>query len=244
MSSITRGAGSGPFVLCYVHTVQRAPRRTRTRTSKNVLTKFADGPTHMGAGASLPADLPESIDKKLAQTVLGSRFDAEAFDAAAADSGTVTRAQFYQAAAATAGTDEAKHNDEVVQTALSLAREKRGDDFLGCEVREKTDQETLFLEAWQHIDRGELRQAIGKADALLSLDQTGEKFYYTRAIAYARLAEFRSACADFSAYLKHVQLVKGPQLANAYYGCTPARGGTHVHARTSIVHVCSPCAPS
>ena len=100
----------------------------------------------------------------------------------------------------------------------------RGDDVRGCEVREKTDQETLFLEAWQHIDRGELRQAIGKADALLSLDQTGEKFYYTRAIAYARLAEFRSACADFSAYLKHVQLVKGPQLANAYYGCTPARG--------------------
>ena len=49
----------------------------------------------MGAGASA---LPASLDRQTAQAIAGDRFDAEAFDAAAALDGTVTREDFIAAA--------------------------------------------------------------------------------------------------------------------------------------------------
>jgi tetratricopeptide (TPR) repeat protein len=115
-------------------------------------------------------------------------------------------------------TDVGKHDNEMIQTALSLVREKYSDGFLGAVVEAATDVQTLFVATWGCIGRGEMRTAITKADKLLQLDPSNEKYYYTRALAYARLARWRHALADYTSYLKRTQVARGAPLANAYYG--------------------------
>ena len=110
-----------------------------------------------------------------------------------------------------------QYDKEVVTAALSLQHVTRGDGFLGAEVRKSTDSESLFAATWGSIGRGELHEAKQSIESALLLDPANEKFYYTRALIYARTAEWRWALADYTQYLNLTQIVAGPQLANAYY---------------------------
>ena len=101
--------------------------------------------------------------------------------------------------------------------ALSLAVSKKS-SFLGAEVRENNNTEELFANAWRCLGRGALDEALKCADKLLAINPDNEKAYYTRAVCYARSAQWRHALSDYSSYLKLIQITKGPSVANALYG--------------------------
>ena len=174
----------------------------------------------MGAGASaLSTTLPPRIDKATALTLAGDEFDEAQFDAQATD-GTVSREAFLRAAkggvaeeGATRTWDAQKADAATVTVALSLSQTARS-SFLGAEVKEKSDAEQAFIDAWQALNRGDVDSAIACADKLLALDVNNEKAYYTRAVAYARSAKWRHALSDYSSYIKLLQQPSGPALAS------------------------------
>ena len=55
---------------------------------------------------------------------------------------------------------ERKHAMAMEDAALSLVHEKRS-NFLGAEVKEATDVETMFIEAWRALGNGDAAAAIG-----------------------------------------------------------------------------------
>ena len=183
----------------------------------------------MGAGASaLPVD--ERIDKETAQRVAGDKYDEAAFDKAADGEGTVSRDDFFKAAETLAARadlgatsadvrtwDAQKAQAAVTAAAQSLIHDKRS-DFLGAEVKATTSQEQTFINAWTALNGGDTASAIECASDLIASNSTHEKAYYTRAVAYARQANWRYALNDYSAYLKLLQQTSGPNLANALYG--------------------------
>lgn len=121
-------------------------------------------------------------------------------------------------AAASRRTWSGQQQDETtVAVALSLAHEVKS-AFLGAEVKKASNVDTMFIDAWGHLGRGEVDAALQLADKLCSGDKTNEKFFYTRAVCHARKASWRFALADYSTYLKLVQTTSGPALANALYG--------------------------
>lgn len=192
----------------------------------------------MGTGAST-ANLPPEVDKPTAKLCAGDRFDDAAFEKAANKDGTVPRSDFLAAIGAAASssaaapsnsaaaasshatTTQGKLDADMSAVALSLSREKRGDQFLGCEVKAATDMEEKFNAAWIYLNVNNCEGAIGNIEALLLIDKDNEKYYYTRAVAYARLAKWQYALADYSAYVKLTKErgnLQGPALANALYG--------------------------
>ena len=106
---------------------------------------------------------------------------------------------------------------EMVTAALSLCHVSKGDAFLGAETRPDTDAESLFAASWKAIGTGDFVGAIATVEQAIAMDNTNEKLYYTRALCYARTAQWRYALADYSHYLKLTKIIRGPQLANAYY---------------------------
>jgi Tfp pilus assembly protein PilF len=106
----------------------------------------------------------------------------------------------------------AAHSRAIAEAARSLAPEQVKGSFLGCEVREKTQSESMLDDAWKALDRGELDAAVALTSTLLAKDATNEKTCFTRALAYARQGEWRYAAADYSQYLKLQQSESGPTL--------------------------------
>jgi tetratricopeptide (TPR) repeat protein len=182
----------------------------------------------MGAAAST---LPAQIDKPTAQKIAGEKYDDAKFEELLAAQpehvGVVQREVFLQAAGldediVVASSEKRKYDAQVAEAAvaavaLSLSHEKRS-SFLGAEVKEKDSTEEKFISAWQALNSGDVATAIGYTDDLLAADSKNEKAYYTRAIAYARMAKWRDALSDYSNYIKLLQQKSGAHLANALYG--------------------------
>lgn len=101
--------------------------------------------------------------------------------------------------------------------ALSLTLRTKG-AFLGAEVKEKTNLEELFSGAWQELGAGNVQEALSCINKVLASVPDNEKAYYTRAVCYARQADWRNALSDYSSYLRLIQMTSGPAVANALYG--------------------------
>lgn len=114
--------------------------------------------------------------------------------------------------------DAQAHDDAHVAVALSLMRETKAAFVESISLKKATNVESMFIETWQCLGRGDVDGALQLADTLLAGDKTNEKYYYTRAVCHARKASWRMSLADYSMYLKLVQTISGPALANALYG--------------------------
>ena len=121
--------------------------------------------------------------------------------------------------------------------ALSLgALEKHN---LGWEVEARSSTEERYAAAWDALNAGNPSGAVTHMDALLDLDANNEKCYYTRAVAHARLSLWGYAVADYSRYLRLVQMKSGAALANARYGralCLKAGPSPSGAARPRCLH--------